>query len=47
MDNPACVPVIIVDDDAAVRTSLRYVLEGYDFAVEDYATARVFWPRPI
>jgi two-component system response regulator TtrR len=42
MDNPACVPVIIVDDDAAVRTSLRYVLEGYDFAVEDYGDGKSF-----
>lgn len=34
--------IFIVDDDDAVRDSLRFLLESYDCEVEDYGTTRDF-----
>ena len=34
--------VHVVDDDAAVRSSLRFLLGSVGFAVEDHATAEAF-----
>jgi two-component system, LuxR family, response regulator FixJ len=34
--------VFIVDDDEAVRDSLKFLLESYDCRVEDYGTTRDF-----
>ncbi len=34
--------IFIVDDDEAVRDSLRMLLESYGLDVEDYASAREF-----
>ena len=34
--------IYIVDDDESVRDSARALLESYDLAVEDYASAQAF-----
>lgn len=34
--------IVIVEDDKAVRESLRMVLETYGYAVEDFATGEAF-----
>ena len=40
--NELNVPIYIVDDDQSVREALRYMLEGYDFTVFDYASGDEF-----
>ena len=42
---PVCQKICLVDDNNAVRHSLRVLLELNDFAVEDYADARDFLER--
>ena len=37
-----CETVYIVDDDESVRDSARALLESYDLAVEDFASAQAF-----
>jgi two-component system response regulator FixJ len=39
--------VIIVDDDAAVRDSMRVLLESSGYAVTDYGAARAFLESPV
>ena len=38
--------VYLIDDDDAVRDSLRALLETYDLAVEDYPSATAFLAEP-
>ena len=40
--NPISTKVFIVDDDEAVRDSLKMLLESYGMDVEDYASTREF-----
>jgi two-component system, LuxR family, response regulator FixJ len=40
--NPVSTKVYIVDDDEAVRDSLKMLLESYGMEVEDYASTREF-----
>ena len=42
MDDLRTVPVYLVDDDASVRSALRYVLEGYDFQIQDFESGDLF-----
>lgn len=42
---PGCPTVFIVDDDDAVRQSLRALLESYEFKVEDYCSGPAFLAR--
>lgn len=42
MNDYQAVPIYLVDDDDAVREALRYVLEGYDLVVADYASGEQF-----
>ena len=34
--------IFVIDDDDAIRDSLRVLLESHDFVVEDFASARAF-----
>jgi FixJ family two-component response regulator len=43
--NPLPKKVCVVDDDEAVRDSMRALLESYGIAVEDYSSAREFLPH--
>lgn len=43
--NPLPKKVCVIDDDEAVRDSMRALLESYGIAVEDYSSAREFLPR--
>ncbi|MDO9433045.1 MAG: response regulator [Pseudomonadota bacterium] len=38
-DTPAPAPLLLVDDDPAIRTSLKFALEIEGYAVETYADA--------
>jgi two-component system response regulator FixJ len=42
LENPRPSVVHVVDDDEAVRDSMRALLESYGFEVRDYASAREF-----
>jgi FixJ family two-component response regulator len=42
LENPTPFVVHVVDDDEAVRDSMRALLESYGFEVRDYASAREF-----
>ena len=42
MENPRPFVVHVVDDDEAVRDSMRALLESHGFEVYDYASAREF-----
>lgn len=42
MENPGRFIVHVVDDDEAVRDSMRALLESYDIVVRDYASAGEF-----
>lgn len=42
MENPRPSVVHVVDDDEAVRDSMRALLESHGFEVHDYASAREF-----
>ena len=42
MENPRSFVVHVVDDDEAVRDSMRALLESYGLKVRDYASARAF-----
>ncbi len=42
MSDELNVPIYIVDDDPSVREALRYMLEGYDFCVYDFANGDDF-----
>ena len=42
MENPMPSVVHVVDDDEAVRDSMRALLESHGFEVRDYASARAF-----
>jgi two-component system response regulator FixJ len=39
---PGSEPIYVVDDDAAVRDSMRMILESYGLSVFDYASAQQF-----
>ncbi|MBL4613639.1 MAG: response regulator transcription factor [Magnetovibrio sp.] len=36
------IPVYLVDDDDAVRGAIRYMLEGYDFYIQDFESGERF-----
>jgi FixJ family two-component response regulator len=42
LENPARFVVHVVDDDEAVRDSMRALLESHGLEVRDYASARAF-----
>lgn len=42
MNDVLAVPIYIVDDDDSVREALSYVLEGYKFRVQDFASGEQF-----
>jgi FixJ family two-component response regulator len=43
--NPLPKKVCVIDDDEAVRDSMRALLESYGIAVEDYSSAHEFLPH--
>ena len=46
LENPGSFVVHVVDDDEAVRDSLRALLESHGFEVRDYSSARAFLLGP-
>ena len=43
--NPLPKKVCVIDDDEAVRDSMRVLLESYGIAVDDYSSAHEFLPH--
>jgi len=39
--------ILIVDDDAAVRDSMRALMESAGYAVKDYSSAKDFLNAPV